>query len=180
MASGRSFAIAIILATAFCLNHIACAEEADATGLEGKDAPDISLKTLDGKDFKLSDLKGEVVVLDFWATWCPPCRKSLPHIQEISQDKDLAAKGLKVFAINAKEEPETVKKFLEENKYTFAVPMDAEGKTMDTYKVSGIPTTVIVGADGKVAKVFVGFGEGAAKSIDEAINDALAKVKPAA
>jgi thiol-disulfide isomerase/thioredoxin len=155
-------------------------EKADTMSLEGKDAPDMVLKTLDGKDFKLSELKGNVVVLDFWATWCPPCRKSLPHIQAISQDKDLAAKGLKVFAVNAREDAAKVTKFLKDNKYSFVVPMDAAGKTMQTYLVRGIPTTVIVGADGKIAKVFIGFGDNSAKAMDEAIKGALAQAKPAA
>ena len=72
--------------------------------LQGKAAPDFTLKTLDGKEVKLSDQKGSVVMMDFWATWCPPCRKSLPHVQEMSADKELAAKGLKVWAVNAHEQ----------------------------------------------------------------------------
>src|SRR5437867_2798145 len=69
----------------------------DTMSLQGKAAPDLSLKTLDGQDFKLSELKGSVVLMDYWATWCPPCRESLPHINAISQDKELTGKGLKVF-----------------------------------------------------------------------------------
>src|SRR6266567_6324367 len=81
----------------------------DTNALVGKQAPDFALKTLDDKDVKLSDLKGNVVVLDFWATWCPPCRKSLPHLNKVANDKELADKGLKVFAVNCRETKDKVK-----------------------------------------------------------------------
>jgi thiol-disulfide isomerase/thioredoxin len=147
--------------------------EDDTAGFEGKAAPDFSLTTIDGKPVKLSDMKGKVVVLDFWATWCPPCRKSLPHLQKVSADKALADKGLVVWAVNAREAKEKVQKYLDDNKLTFTVPMD-QGKTMTDYKVQGIPTTVIVGRDGNVKNVFIGFGEGSEKPIDDAITAALA------
>lgn len=146
----------------------------DTTGFEGKPAPDFALTTLDGKDVKLSDMKGKVVLVDFWATWCPPCRKSLPHLQKVSADKALADKGLVVWAVNAQEEKAKVEKFMTDNKYTFHVPMDP-GKAMKEYKVQGIPTTIVVGRDGKVKNVFVGFGDGSEKPIDDAVNAALAE-----
>ncbi len=153
----------------------ALAEPAD---LEGKPAPDVALKTLDGKDIKLSDMKGSVVVMDFWATWCPPCRKSLPHIQEIATDKALADKGLVVWAVNAHEKADVVQKYLATNKLTFTVPMDDKGASMKQYQVSGIPTTVVVGRDGTVQKIFVGFGEGSAAALDAAVAAALKAEKP--
>ena len=126
----------------------------------GKAAPDFTLKTLDGKKAKLSDMKGKVVLVDFWATWCPPCRKSLPHVQEMSQDKAMADNGLVVWAVNAHEDKAKVEPFMKQNKFTFNVPMDAQGAAMQKYHVSGIPTTIVVGRDGKVKKAFVGYGNG--------------------
>jgi thiol-disulfide isomerase/thioredoxin len=137
--------------------------------LKGQKAPEIALKTLDGKSVMLSSMKGKVVLVDMWATWCPPCRKSLPHVQEVSANRELAGQGLVVWAVNAAEEPGTVRKFLDENKYTFTVPMDAQRQVGKAYQVRGIPTTLIVGRDGKVADVFVGFGDGSAEKIDAAI-----------
>jgi len=164
-----------VLGLTFFVTSARSADE-DTTGFEGKAAPDFSLTTLDGKPVKLSDMKGKVVVLDFWATWCPPCRKSLPHLQKVSADKELADKGLVVWAVNAREDKEKVQKYLDDNKLTFTVPMDP-GKTLTDYKVQGIPTTVIVGRDGNVKNVFVGFGEGSEKPIDDAITAALGDKK---
>jgi thiol-disulfide isomerase/thioredoxin len=162
---------AMVLAAAIWTGRAYCDEPTD---LKGKPAPDFSLKTLDGKDVKLSDQKGSVVMVDFWATWCPPCRASLPHVQKVSADEALAKKGLKVFAVNDKEDADTVKKFLTDNKYTFTVPMDVDQTALQAYSVSGIPTTIIVGRDGKVADAFVGFGDDSAQQIDAAIDKALA------
>jgi thiol-disulfide isomerase/thioredoxin len=166
--------IVAVAAFAFSLAFAGGRLLADPDALEGKPAPAVSVKTIDGKAVKLSDMKGKVVVMDFWATWCPPCRKSLPHVQEISANKALADKGLVVWAVNAHEQPAVVKKFLAENKFTFTVPMGT-AQAMQQYQISGIPTTIVVGRDGNVAKAFVGFGEGSGKALDEAIEAALAK-----
>jgi peroxiredoxin len=151
----------------------------DTKALKGKPAPDFTLKTLDGKEVTLSDQKGSVVLMDFWATWCGPCKASLPHVQKLSADKELAAKGLKVWAVNAHEEKNKVSAFTKENSYSFEIPLDAKGATMKEYMVQGIPTTVIVGRDGTIKNVFIGFGgEESAKQIDDAVNEALAEAAP--
>lgn len=167
-------------ALAALLMPLSSAQAAPAD-LEGKPAPDVELKTLDDKDFKLSSLKGDVVVLDFWATWCPPCRKSLPHLQALNDDKARAAKGLKVFAVNVREKKDVVEKYLKDSNLSFAVPMDTTGNSLKAYQVEGIPTTIIVGRDGSVKKAFVGFGgEESEKALDGAIDEALKDAKPKA
>jgi peroxiredoxin len=174
----RSPGFALLLACAVALGSwtIAAAQNkpADTRSLEGKAAPEFSLQTLDGKTARLSEQKGSVVLLDFWATWCGPCVAALPHVQKISQDESLASKGLKVWAVNAKEKKEKVEPFIRQNSYTFAVPMDADGKVMKDYLVRGIPTQVIVGRDGTIKNVFVGFGgEESAKKLHDALEAAL-------
>src|SRR5262249_25381466 len=85
-------------------------EKADTQSLAGKPAPDWSFPVLGNtKNVKLSELKGNVVMMDYWATWCPPCRASLPHVNDFANDKALAEKGLRVFAINDKETPDKAK-----------------------------------------------------------------------
>ena len=147
----KCLALVMIFAATGCANK--------PNGAISKPAPDFTLKTIDGKQVQLSAQKGNVVLVDFWATWCPPCRESLPHVQKVSADEALAKKGLIVFAINDKEDSDTVKKFLADNKYTFTVPMDADQTAVNAYSVTGIPTTVIVGRDGNIADVFVGFAD---------------------
>ncbi|MGE5612286.1 MAG: TlpA family protein disulfide reductase [Bacillota bacterium] len=169
--------VLFITSLAIFTSHAQEAEK-DTSTLVGKPAPDFTLQTLDGKEVKLADQKGSVVVLDFWATWCPPCRKSLPHLQSVSQNQDLAEKGLKVFAVNAREDKEKIEPFMKQNNYTFTVPMDKDGKVLKDYLVTGIPTTVIIDRDGKIKNVFIGYsGDESAKELDNAIQ-AVLKASP--
>ena len=125
-----------------------------ATALAGTAAPDFTLSGLDDKPVKLSSLKGSVVVLDFWATWCGPCVMSLPHIDQLH--KDQSPHGLKVFAVNLQEDKDTVKTFIDQKKFSLPVLLDTNGDTAKLYKADAIPETVIIGKDGVIKKVFVG------------------------
>jgi peroxiredoxin/outer membrane lipoprotein-sorting protein len=146
----------------------------DPSALEGKAAPDFALKGMDDKEIKLSALKGSVVVLDFWATWCPPCRASLPHLDELN--KEMGPKGVKVFAVNLEEDKDAVKKFIDTTKLTTGVLLDSTGATAQAYGASAIPQTVVVGKDGKVAKVFVGFNPNESPAtLKKAVEDAMKK-----
>jgi thiol-disulfide isomerase/thioredoxin len=137
-----------------------------ATELAGKAAPDLSLKGLDGQTFKLSEHKGSVVVLDFWATWCGPCRAALPQLDQIYQQKH--GDGLQVFAVDQGETETVVKAFVNETKLGIPVILDPDGAGGAKYKVEGIPQTVVIGKNGVVKKVFVGFDEDGVKSAIEA------------
>jgi thiol-disulfide isomerase/thioredoxin/outer membrane lipoprotein-sorting protein len=124
--------------------------------LVGKEAPDFSLLGLDDKPIKLSALKGSVVVLDFWATWCGPCVASLPHLNQLY--KDQSPNGLKVFAVNLKEDKDHVKEFVDKKGWSLPVLLDSDGNIASAYKADAIPETVVVGKDGKVKQIFVGGG----------------------
>jgi peroxiredoxin len=146
------------------------AEGVAAASLEGKAAPAFKLPGLEGKTVSVADLKGKVVIIDFWATWCGPCKLSLPHLDKLYQ----AEKGndLKVFAIDEQEDPKDVAAFVTQTKLGVPVLLDRDGKVGEAYGVEGIPQTVVIGKDGKVKKVFVGFSETLpemlAKQVEEA------------
>ena len=137
-------------------------EEAE---LSGETAPDFTLASLDGtSEVTLSKLKGTVVVLDFWATWCGPCKRGLPMLNEFDTWAKEEGLNVKVYAVNVWERgdaaavKEKVSKFWIDNKYSAPVLMgSSDDKLTDNYGVSGIPTTVIIGLDGRVSTTHVGF-----------------------
>lgn len=124
--------------------------------LLGKPAPELELELLDGGKMSLAQHKGkDVVVLDFWATWCPPCVKGLPVVSKICHD--MKDKGVVFYAVNQQEKVETIKSFLEKRELKLLVPLDKSGKGGNAFNVSGIPQTVLIGRDGTVQAVHVGF-----------------------
>ena len=123
--------------------------------LSGKQAPNFTVNTLDGKQFELAKNKGQVVVLDFWATWCPPCRMGLPIVTEVT--KSFADKGVVFLAVDSGEDPKNIQEFLDTTKISLNVGLDRDAAVAMMYQVQGIPQTVIIGKDGKIAKIDVGF-----------------------
>jgi len=121
--------------------------------LTGKPAIDFTLKALDGGKVTLSDLRGKVVVLDFWATWCGPCRKELPILDKLSQQYQ--DKGVVVLGVND-EDNATVKSFLKKNNYNFTVLMDSKEEAHRGYGIHGIPTVVVINREGVVSAHYVG------------------------
>jgi len=140
--------------------------------LEGQPAPAFKLKSLAGEEVSLDGLKGSVVVIDFWATWCGPCRASLPELDKLNEET--APKGAKIFAINLEEETKTIEQFVKDTGLKVAVLFDTDSKVAKSYNVTGIPQTVVIGRDGKIKKVIVGFG-GDAAPLKDAVNAALAE-----
>jgi len=144
-----------------------------------KPAPDFQLQDLDGKKVKLSDYTGKVVVLDFWATWCPPCRTELPHLQKIQEE--FADQGVVVLGINTEppEMAEKVREFVKKEGLTFRI-LQGTPDVSEAYKVTGIPETVIIDRKGILRAVHVGFGPGAEDELREDIRKVLAgKLLPA-
>jgi peroxiredoxin/outer membrane lipoprotein-sorting protein len=126
----------------------------DVKALIGKAAPDFTLKGLDDKPLKLSDTRGSVVILDFWATWCGPCVASLPHLDKLY--KDQSPNGLKAFAVDLQEDKSRVAGFVQKQGWTLPVLLDTDAVAAGLYKAESIPQTVVIGKDGKIKQIFVG------------------------
>lgn len=124
-------------------------------------APDFKLKDLAGNDVSLSELKGKIVILDFWATWCGPCKSSFPSIQRAVKMYE-SDPDVKFLFINTWERVQDKKKnaesFINQNKYTFHVLLDDQNEVVGKYKVSGIPTKFFIDKEGNIRLQSVGFG----------------------
>ncbi|MBI2302532.1 MAG: TlpA family protein disulfide reductase [Armatimonadetes bacterium] len=148
---------------------------ADSGPAIGKVAPNFTLKDLSDAAVTLSALKGKVVFLDFWATWCPPCRAALPHTQEISKRQEARKGKLVVLALDQAESKDTVRNFMHRNGYTFRCLLDKDGAVGGKYNVHGIPLFAVIDKHGVVKAVEVGYDEETTPGrIDRAINAALA------
>jgi peroxiredoxin len=118
----------------------------------GNRAPDFMLQDLSGKDVRLGDFRGKIVIINFWAVWCGPCVKELPYIQAVSDN--WSAKGVQVLAIASKvnERLDTVGQFMDQNKYTFRVLYDSKGIN-SVYNVAEIPITFFIDKEGIIRNV---------------------------
>ncbi len=115
---------------------------------------DFTLKDLNGKDVKLSDYRGKIIMLNFWATWCPPCREEMPSMEGLYSK--LRGKNFEMIAVNIQEKEATVKNYIRNNNYTFPVLLDVNAEAASKYQIMSIPTTYIIDTRGKLAAGFIG------------------------
>lgn len=120
-------------------------------------AADFELTTLDGDEIKLSELRGKKVIVNFWATWCPPCIEEMPDLQSFyEKNKDNNIEILAVNLTNLDDGEEAVRSFVTEYGLTFPVPLDAEGEVGTSYGVFTIPTSYILDEEGRIFQKVVG------------------------
>lgn len=121
--------------------------------LEGKNAPDFALPDLKGKMVKLSDYKGKVVFVNFWATWCKPCEEEMPSMQRMYDILKKQNQNFELLAVSIdSKEPGVVETFAKKYEITFPVLHDKKGKVKELYKTTGVPETFIIDQNGVIAE----------------------------
>lgn len=123
-----------------------CNLSSDGVSGVGNPAPDFQLQDIAGQTIALSSLRGNPVILNFWASWCSPCRHEMPFIQQIYEDWQ--SEGVILLSINLRETYSVATQFMESNELSFPVLFDTDGSVGLDYKVSGIPTTFFIDRDG--------------------------------
>lgn len=133
--------------------------------------PPFALVSQGGEIVSLSDFRGKVVYLDFWASWCGPCRHTLPWMQKMQ--KKYKAQGLEVFAVNVDENKADAQKIIDELKPVFTIGFDPTGSVAEKYQLPTMPSSCLIGRDGKIVALHSGFREGDSEEIEEKIKNLL-------
>jgi peroxiredoxin len=142
----------------------------------GEAAPSFTLSALRGKRVKLADFQGQVVLLDFWATWCAPCRASLPELRQLAAE--LAGEPFALVSITSERDPTKLFDFISAHQMTWPQAWDEGGTVSRSYRVGGIPLYVLIGADGRIVHLQNGWGRGAGKLLRQKIRAALPPAEP--
>ena len=141
---------------------------------DGQKAPLFEVQMFDGSTVKLADLKGKVVLLNFWATWCPPCRAELARVEKDIIEK-FKGQDFVFIPVSRGEKRETVAAFREKMGYTFPMGLDTDGRVYAEYAQTYIPRNFLIGKDGKVVKASVGYNETEFAELIKLIEEQLKK-----
>ena len=144
--------VVLLIILTWALLGTGCSEPLGAQ--VGEPAPNFKLENLDGQFISLSDLKGKPVLLNFWATWCPPCRAEMPYLQQIYEE--WSGKGLVVLAINIGDSHSEAKRFLQTNSLSLPVLLDTKKNVARKYNITAIPTTFFIDSDGIIRQKIIG------------------------
>jgi len=142
-------------AAALAAVALAAAAETQLKPWEDREAPALVRNDLDGKSVSLQDYRGRVVLVNFWATWCDPCREEMPSIERLREK--MAGKPFDVITVNYGEAPARVNEFLKRQRLSLPVLLDTDKKAADEWKAGGLPMTFLVDAKGNIR--YSAFGE---------------------
>ncbi|MBS1818177.1 MAG: TlpA family protein disulfide reductase [Acidobacteria bacterium] len=140
-----------------------------------KEAPDVTFRTVDGASVHVADLKGKVVLVDFWASWCIPCRKSFPAIEQLHHDFE--SKGLVVIAVSVDEESKNADLFLSKYPHTMRVALDPKGTAAEAFKVNAMPSTMIIDRSGHVRYTHKGYTDKTVATFRSQVIELLAEAQ---
>ena len=162
-------ALSLCLVLMFILPH--CGKEKEEPTLPS--APDFTLQTLDGKEVTLSKLKGKIILLDFWATWCAPCRESIPHFIQLY--KTYQKNGLEVIGMNMdRGDMDTVRHFIKSIDIPYPIVITPD-HVERSYGVIGLPTTILIDKEGKIREKILGFTSEIAKQMTAKVVDLISE-----
>jgi peroxiredoxin len=164
------------LAAALLVMLCGAAAAADLKLWTGGPPPALALKDLDGRQHRLADYRGKVVLINFWASWCGPCREEMPSIQELKNK--LAGRPFVVLAVNLDEPESRIRKFLTQMKLDFPILLDPDRNVAKGWNARILPATFIVGPDGRVRYSLVGEMDWANEHIVARISELLPAGKP--
>lgn len=136
----------------------------------GRKAPNFSLEQLNGSPIALADLKGKGVVLNFWGSWCDPCKAEMPELQK--QHEAYKDKGLVIIGVNIGESPITVQPFVKQYGINFPIMLDRASEITKLYRIGPIPTTFFIDKDGEVKEIFIG------QMNEQIMTEKVAKILP--
>ena len=120
----------------------------------GDEAPGFTLSSIDNHEISLSDYRGKNVIVNFWATWCGPCRFETPFLQSVNGS--FAKEGIVLLAINVKDTPQNAASYAKQNNLDFIIPIDPQGQMINDYNVHGIPTTFFIDEQGIIKDIKIG------------------------
>jgi thiol-disulfide isomerase/thioredoxin len=167
----KRIVILLLCLSGFLLLAQCSKEKESSTSL----APDFTLQTLDGQDITLSQLKGKVVLLDFWATWCGPCRESIPHLIQLY--KDYHGNGFELVGMDLdRGDVETVRRFVQSLNIPYPILVTPDDVAR-SYKVSGIPATILIDKEGRIRERMAGFSSAIAEQLTRKVAE-LTSEKP--
>lgn len=167
----KRIALFAVLASALLVTHGVPARAKDVL----KDAPNVSLNMLTGNAVHITDFKGKVVLVDFFASWCLPCRKSFPELEALHRQHE--SKGLVVVAVNVDEERSHADAFLQQYPHSMRIALDPKGLVAEAFAVSAMPTTLIVDRAGQIRYSHKGYTEKALAKMQAQVVALLAETE---
>ncbi|WP_215395597.1 TlpA disulfide reductase family protein [Rheinheimera oceanensis] len=134
-------------------------------------APDFTLKALDGNNLRLAEQRGDIMLVNFWASWCGPCIQEMPALDKLAQKYQML--GVQVWGVNVENDSAAAKAYLSKVQVAFPILFDVDNSVSKDYRVEAMPTTVILDKDGKVRSVHRGYKPGYEKKYEDDIKGLL-------